>query len=358
MYARIEECADMLGTHRTRGARRVQDDVTEVTAAGIARLAGVGRAAVSNWRRRHADFPRPVGGTGTSPSFALAEVESWLRRQGKLAEVSLRERVWQQLAGHPRGPVAALTHAGCALLLIHDRPMVWLEVSAGSDERLAAMLPAALEQVIVPRFGGRRVHDRAGESPGANEGTVVNAALAVHSAFGVPTPVLHIPTGPTPSRIPPPTTPRSRRPHRPRAPPLRPLLRGTAELAAELGARQAFDFLLGRHLDANPRQYPLTPHRPRPPHGGPGRPRPHRPGPRLRHRCPAARHRHHPPARSCTPRTAPPSSPRSPCSGSRCTARRPSTAPSATPCGPTPTPQVRADAVLCHPPFNERDWGA
>lgn len=63
------------------------DNPTEVTAAEIARLAGVGRAAVSNWRRRHADFPRPVGGTETSPSFALPEVEDWLRAQGKLAEV-------------------------------------------------------------------------------------------------------------------------------------------------------------------------------------------------------------------------------------------------------------------------------
>lgn len=65
----------------------MQDNGTEVTAAGIARLAGVGRAAVSNWRRRHADFPKPVGGTETSPSFALADVEAWLRAQGKLAEV-------------------------------------------------------------------------------------------------------------------------------------------------------------------------------------------------------------------------------------------------------------------------------
>ncbi|MCF1600434.1 N-6 DNA methylase, partial [Streptomyces muensis] len=38
-----------------------------------------------------------------------------------------------------------------------------------------------------------------------------------------------------------------------------PILRGVAELAAESGARQTFEFLLGRHLDANPRQYTLTP---------------------------------------------------------------------------------------------------
>ncbi|KOG28651.1 restriction endonuclease subunit M, partial [Streptomyces resistomycificus] len=166
-----------------------------MTAAGIARLAGVGRAAVSNWRRRHADFPKPVGGTETSPSFALAEVEAWLRHQGKLAEVPLRERVWQQLAGHPQGPVTALTHAGCGLLLIHDRPTVWLEVSAGSDERLAAMLPGALEQVLVPRFGALRsgrgggvrgVHTPSGvNSPDSMNGSgVVNTGETAHASAG------------------------------------------------------------------------------------------------------------------------------------------------------------------------------
>ncbi|MGW7567274.1 N-6 DNA methylase [Streptomyces tendae] len=188
----------------------MQDHGTEVTAAGIARLAGVGRAAVSNWRRRHADFPKPVGGTETSPSFALADVEAWLRAQGKLAEVPPRERVWQQLVGHPEGPAAALMHAGCALLLVHDRPTLWLEASAGSDERLADLLPAALDQVLDARFG-----------PGPERAVTTPAA--------------------------------------PRLLPSAPLLRGAAELAAGSGARNAYEFLLGRHLDANPRQYTLTP---------------------------------------------------------------------------------------------------
>ncbi|WP_326762979.1 N-6 DNA methylase [Streptomyces phaeochromogenes] len=188
----------------------MQENGTEVTAAGIARLAGVGRAAVSNWRRRHADFPKPVGGTETSPSFALTEVETWLRTQGKLAEVPLRERVWQQLAGHPEGPVTALVHVGCALLLVNDRPTVWLELSAGSDARLAELLPAPLDQVLTPRFG--LVRKRAVDTPTA-------AQLRLSA----------------------------------------PLLRGAADLAAELGTRKAYEFLLRRHLDANPRQYTLTP---------------------------------------------------------------------------------------------------
>ncbi|GAA0580001.1 N-6 DNA methylase [Actinomadura livida] len=68
-----------------------------VTAGDIARLAGVGRATVSNWRRRHGDFPRPVGGTATSPLFSLADIEDWLHRNGKPFEVSPADRLWQRL---------------------------------------------------------------------------------------------------------------------------------------------------------------------------------------------------------------------------------------------------------------------
>ncbi|MEU8247455.1 N-6 DNA methylase [Nonomuraea sp. NPDC048916] len=68
-----------------------------VNAGDIARLAGVGRAAVSNWRRRHDDFPLPIGGTTNQPLFSLPQIESWLRRYGKSYQVSLGDRVWQRL---------------------------------------------------------------------------------------------------------------------------------------------------------------------------------------------------------------------------------------------------------------------
>ncbi|GGW15343.1 type II restriction endonuclease subunit M [Streptomyces libani subsp. rufus] len=304
----------------------MQDNATEVTAAGIARLAGVGRAAVSNWRRRHADFPKPVGGTETSPSFALAEVEAWLRKQGKLAEVPLRERVWQQLAGHPEGPLTALVHAGCVLLLIHERPPVWLDASAGSDARLAAVLPGALHEVLTP----------------------------ITFTPATPAPARTTATTPTPA-APAPATP-LRTPTGPQLLPSAPLLRGVAELAAGIGARQAFEFLLGRHLDANPRQYTLTPaelaglmadlagpaRTALDPACGTGallRAVDPRPGQRLY-------------AQDSAPELAALSALRL-ALHNRATVR----AAAGDTLRADAHPGLRADVVLCHPPFNERNWG-
>ncbi|MFF9901174.1 class I SAM-dependent DNA methyltransferase [Streptomyces longispororuber] len=284
--------------------------VTEVTAAGIARLAGVGRAAVSNWRRRHADFPKPVGGTDTSPSFALAEVERWLRGQGKLSEVPLRERVWQQLAGHPAGPVTALLHTGCALLLVHDRHPDWLRLSAVSDAHLARLLPDALDAVLTPRFGRHR------------------------RGRGVRVPA-------TPELL-----------------PSVPLLRSAAELAAETGAHTAYEFLLGRHLDANPRQYTLTPQGPAAlmaalagpartvldPACGTGallRAVAPRPGQRLY-------------GQDSSPDLAALTALRLALGGEPHAEVRTAAADTLR---ADAHPDLAADAVLCHPPFNDRHWG-
>ena len=307
-------CSAQQSCGEPRGARRVQDNATEVTAAGIARLAGVGRAAVSNWRRRHADFPKPVGGTETSPSFALTDVEHWLREQGKLAEVPLRERVWQQLAGPPRGPRRRPACTPAALCCsCTTGPPTGSNCAAGSDERARrSACPAALTSRSPRRFG---------------------------------------PRASAPCDLP---------AHRPRCTSV-PLLRGAAELAAELGARQTYEFLLGRHLDANPRQYTLTPAGPAElmadlagPARTVARPRPAAPAP-----CCAPCATRTRPARS-TARTARPRA-RRPHRAAARAARRPPTAHRAHRGRRHPArrrlPRLRADAVLCHPPFNERNWG-
>lgn len=63
-----------------------------ITAAAIARLAGVGRAAVSNWRKRYPEFPKPAGGSPNSPTFDQAEILTWLRETGKADQLATAGR--------------------------------------------------------------------------------------------------------------------------------------------------------------------------------------------------------------------------------------------------------------------------
>ena len=48
----------------------------------IAELAGVAPSTVSNWRKRHANFPQPVGGAAGRPVFSEQDVRSWLVGRG------------------------------------------------------------------------------------------------------------------------------------------------------------------------------------------------------------------------------------------------------------------------------------
>ncbi|MFY1615897.1 N-6 DNA methylase [Micromonospora sp. WMMD736] len=107
-----------------------------ITAAEIARLAGVGRAAVSNWRKRHPDFPAPVSGTTASPEFDLIQVEQWLRAQGKLPELATADRLWRHLAAASDTPAAGLAAVG-ALLLARQRG----SRTGHLDGQLAPLLP-------------------------------------------------------------------------------------------------------------------------------------------------------------------------------------------------------------------------
>ena len=146
-------------------------DETLVSAADIARLADVGRSAVSNWRRRYAGFPRPAGGTPAVPLFALDEVEAWLRDQGKLLEVPLAERAWQELrarAGDDLRLAATLANAG-ELLAQGQAP------SAALTELVAALGPPDAFDVL---FGRLQEVQARGSSAAHAEIAELIAALA------------------------------------------------------------------------------------------------------------------------------------------------------------------------------------
>jgi hypothetical protein len=78
-----------------------------ITLTDLARLAGVGRNAVSNWRRREPDFPAPVDESARRPRFSLHGLEQWADRHGRTLHLTGADRLWFTLAGaHPTAEAA------------------------------------------------------------------------------------------------------------------------------------------------------------------------------------------------------------------------------------------------------------
>lgn len=131
---------------------RLASDIL-VSGAEIARLAGVTRAAVSNWRRRYGDFPQPAGGGTNSPLFDLAEVRAWLAKKRKGQDVSDEVRLWQLLRGiHEEDVVQGL--AAVARLLADGTPPpgVAPEITRLSEEIAGSTSKSELIDVLAERF--------------------------------------------------------------------------------------------------------------------------------------------------------------------------------------------------------------
>lgn len=139
----------------------------EITAAAIARLAGVGRAAVSNWRKRYPEFPEPVGGSPTSPTFDREQIEAWLRVTGKadqLATAGQTSTGTQRISEPERSitslePRDLLARAMAALLPREMALSEMVPAEAESDDRPVVLDPACgdatLLLAIADRFGDR-----------------------------------------------------------------------------------------------------------------------------------------------------------------------------------------------------------
>src|SRR5690606_12568842 len=115
-YNRLCRASARRGEIRCRGREqgsRMHEDAT-VTSTDLARLAGVGRNAVSNWRRRERDFPAPVEEGTRRPRFALPDIERWAAEHGRRLRITPADRLWFALRGaHPTAEQAlqAITDA-------------------------------------------------------------------------------------------------------------------------------------------------------------------------------------------------------------------------------------------------------
>ena len=143
------------------------EERTEITGAGIARLAGVGRAAVSNWRKRHPEFPKPVGGSPNSPTFDRGEVLKWLRATGKAGQLAT--------AGQTDGGTRRVAAPGESVAELSFEAMLrtaWQKLPERSvadlsgPELLARAMAALLPRTVAgPRAGEARAGEaRAGEA--------------------------------------------------------------------------------------------------------------------------------------------------------------------------------------------------
>ncbi|MFF9124008.1 N-6 DNA methylase [Streptomyces sp. NPDC014889] len=167
-----------------------------VTGSEIARLAGVTRAAVSNWRRRYDDFPAPTGGSANSPLFDLAEVNTWLDKQRKGQDLSEEVQLWQVLRGaygddmvtaladvatvlagpRTKRPEALPKDAVALARRLADRDSPGEVVDALAERFTDSVRRAGSDQVTSPRVV-RAVRHLAGEV--ADDATVLDPACGI-----------------------------------------------------------------------------------------------------------------------------------------------------------------------------------
>jgi SAM-dependent methyltransferase len=136
----------------------------QVTAAEISRIAGVTRATVSNWRRRHDDFPSPSGGTDSSPLYDLEEVRVWLSSRGQASAASPSEelRTTLRLRSHGGGGTSDLL--SLVLAAARRSPDELKALTELPDPELVAQADRAVAEVadVVP--GADSVRFAAGDA--------------------------------------------------------------------------------------------------------------------------------------------------------------------------------------------------
>ncbi|MEU2895867.1 N-6 DNA methylase [Streptomyces sp. NPDC001273] len=104
----------------------------QVTAAEISRIAGVTRATVSNWRRRHEDFPAPSGGTDGSPLYDLESVRAWLASRGHTSAATPSEELRTTLRLRAQGGGSGASE-GLLLLVLAAAGRTAKELTAATE---------------------------------------------------------------------------------------------------------------------------------------------------------------------------------------------------------------------------------
>ncbi|MCD0444842.1 SAM-dependent methyltransferase [Glycomyces sp. A-F 0318] len=166
-----------------------------ITLTDLARLAGVGRNAVSNWRRREPDFPAPVDASARRSRFSLAALEAWAEAHGRALHVTGADRLWFALAAaHPTAEDALGAVAAAFAALAPEPPAGPAAFAPAPDpalvERLAALRRESAGADLFAFFI-ERAREAAGSGTPPGIGPLADVAAVV--AEGAAAPTVHDP---------------------------------------------------------------------------------------------------------------------------------------------------------------------
>lgn len=169
-----------------------------ITLTDLARLAAVGRNAVSNWRRREPDFPAPVDESARRPRFSLSALESWAEAHGRSLQVTGADRLWFRLAGAHPSAEAALEAVAAAFDGQGDDDLVAAVKELASQTPASDLFEFFIERAreaagtgvppgiapladIAAAVSGEHLEDRVGKTvhdPACDEGDLLAAVAA------------------------------------------------------------------------------------------------------------------------------------------------------------------------------------
>jgi type I restriction enzyme M protein len=155
----------------------------------IARLAGVGRTVVANWRARHSDFPPPADARAAGPVFRREEVQEWLEKhrpeKATIEPLSVEAQLWRVADGlransHLKSAEYSVPVLGLIFLKFADRRFAEVEAALGkkaTSRRVPGKVDYQSRGVLYLPAKGR--FDNLLRLPeGENLGKAINDAMA------------------------------------------------------------------------------------------------------------------------------------------------------------------------------------
>ena len=115
----------------------------------IAQLAGVSPSAVSNWRKRSTDFPKPIQELNSGPVFSKVQIQEWLKDRSGITPVTIS--LFNNKGGVGKTTTiwnlsVSLAHKGKKVLVVDFDPQCNFSIASLGEEKFAKCLYQTTEK--------------------------------------------------------------------------------------------------------------------------------------------------------------------------------------------------------------------